>query len=162
MAKLVRLEPMGMETAVATNATLLSSLIAEDINVSQGCGGRGLCATCHVFVKSGMESLSPLSSREQRTLGVVTSCNSFSRLACQAMIQGDNIVVEVPSGMYLTESTDIEELIGRRTQDAILDPISGKVLVEKRKLITRSMISQLDDIREKFQDYLSQSRNIAS
>ena len=160
MAKLVRLEPIGMETAVATNATLLSGLLAEDLDIAQGCGGRGLCATCHVYVKSGIENLSPLSSREQRTLGVVTSCNSFSRLACQAMIQGDNIVVELPSGMYLTETTNIEELIGRRTQDAILHPISGKILVDKRKLITRSMISQLDDVREKFNDYLSQSQSI--
>lgn len=162
MAKLVRLEPVGKETSVATNATLLSALLAEDIEISQGCGGRGLCATCHVFVKSGTDSLSPLSSREQRTLGVVTSCNAASRLACQALIQGDNIVVELPSGTYLTETTNIEELIGRRTKTEILDPMSGKVLVEKRKLITRSMITQLDDIREKFNDYLKQSRNISS
>ena len=160
MAKLVRLEPLGKDTAVMTNATILSGLLSEKIDVSQGCGGRGLCATCHVFVRSGMESLSPLSSREKRTLGVVTSCNTMSRLACQALIQGENIVIELPSGMYLTEATNIEDLIGRRTQEDILDPITGKVLVEKRKLITRSMISQLNDVRDKFNDYLTQSREV--
>ena len=160
MSKLVRLEPMGKETEVMTNTSLLSGLLTEKIDVSQGCGGRGLCATCHVFIRSGMDSLSPLSARERRTLGVVTSCNAQSRLACQALIQGEGIVVEVPSGMYLTETTNIEDLIGRRTQTEILDPMSGKVLVEKRKLITRSMISQLDDIRDKFNDYLQESREI--
>ncbi len=162
MAKLVRLEPIGKETCVATNTTLLSSLLAEDIEVTQGCGGRGLCATCHVYVKAGQESLSPLSAREQRTLGVVTSCHAASRLACQALIQGDNIVVELPSGMYLTQTTNIEDLIGRRTKDEILDPMTGKVLIEAQKLITRSMLAKLDDAREQFNDYLSRSRSVSA
>ncbi|NJN23187.1 MAG: 2Fe-2S iron-sulfur cluster binding domain-containing protein [Acaryochloridaceae cyanobacterium RL_2_7] len=160
MSKLIRLEPTGEDIEVMTNTSLLLGLLSEKVDVSQGCGGRGLCATCHVFVRSGMDSLSPMSLREQRTLGVVTSCNGQSRLACQALIQGENIVVEVPSGRYLTERTDIEDLIGRRTQTAILHPLSGQVLVEKRKLITRSMITQLDDIRDKFNQYLQESREI--
>ena len=160
MSKLIRLEPTGKDIEVMTNTSLLLGLLSQKIDVSQGCGGRGLCATCHVFIRSGMDSLSPLSAREQRTLGVVTSCNAQSRLACQALVQGGDIVVEVPSGLYLTERTDIEDLIGRRTQTAILHPLSGQVLVEKRKLITRSMISQLDDIRDKFNQYLQDSREI--
>ncbi|MCM1983823.1 2Fe-2S iron-sulfur cluster-binding protein [Lyngbya confervoides] len=160
MSKLVILEPIGVESAVATNANLLTALNNENIQMVQGCGGRGLCATCHVFVREGMDNLSPLSSREKRTLGVVTSCNAESRLACQALIQGDGVVVQVPSGLYVTESTNFESMIGQRAEEDILHPVSGEILVEKRKLITRSMISQLGNVRDKFTDYLNQASNI--
>ena len=157
MAKVVQLEPIGQEASIETNHSLLSGLLANNLQVQQECGGRGICATCHVFVKSGMDSLSPMSRREQRTLGVLTSCKTSSRLACQAMVVGNDVVVEIPSGMYLTEIDEIEEMIGTRAPQAILHPISGKVLVEKRKLITRSMIQQLNEVQSEVNQYLSSS-----
>jgi hypothetical protein len=92
-----------------------------------------------------MDSLSPLNRREQRTLEVITTHNARSRLACQARVIDEGVVVELPAGMYVSEIEDIEELIGRRAEDNILNPRDGSVLVEKGKLITRSMISQLED-----------------
>lgn len=118
-----------------------------------------MCATCHVYIKEGVESLSPLSRREQRTLEVITSCNQYSRLACQARVMGENIVVELPSGMYVSQIDDIEALIGRRAEQDILHPLSGAVLVEAGKLITRSMISQLKDTRGQVSEYLARTQD---
>ena len=56
--------------------------------------------------------------------------------------------------MYINAVKDIDGLIGRRTQEDILHPITGKVLVEEGKLITRSMISQLNDTKVKVAQYL--------
>ncbi|MFM7575963.1 MAG: (2Fe-2S)-binding protein, partial [Microcystaceae cyanobacterium] len=43
--------------------------------------------------------------------------------------------------------------------DNILHPLTGTVLVEAGKLITRSMISQLEDTQVQAKDYLAKTRN---
>lgn len=160
MAKTIKLDPLGTETAIKTNDNLLSGLLKNELNVMQECGGRGMCSTCHIYVKEGMDSLSPLNRREKRTLEVITTCKMNSRLACQARVIGEGVVVELPSGMYLSQIEDVESLIGRRAQQDILHPISGKILVEEGKLITRSMITQLSDTKGEVSKYLAQSSDV--
>jgi ferredoxin len=160
MAKVVTLEPICTQTSIETNATLLSVLLKNDLTVTQACGGRGMCATCHVFVKQGMDSLSPMQRREQRTLEVISTCGMNSRLACQARIQAEGVVVEVPSGMYVSEIEDLESLIGRRAQDDILHPITGKILVEEGKLMTRSVVKELEEAQAQSGTYLAQTQEI--
>ena len=150
MVKIVRLEPIAQETAIETNGNLLSVLMAEDLDVLKECGGRGMCATCHVYVKQGMEALSPINRREQRTLEVITSCKTNSRLACQARVQGNGVVVELPPGMYINSVKDLEALVGRRAEQNLLHPVTGEVLVEAGKLITRSTLKQLESSTNNF------------
>lgn len=157
MAKRVRLEPIAQEVAVATQGTLLSVLLHQDLDVLKECGGRGLCATCHIFVKSGQGSLSQISRREQRTLEVITTCRPNSRLACQTRVLGDGVVLELPPGMYVRSLQDIEALIGRRAQTDLLHPITGKVLVEAGKLVTRSILRQLKDVKFEVGHYFRQT-----
>lgn len=145
MAKTVRLEPIAQDTSVETNGNLLSILINKDLDVLKECGGRGMCATCHVYVKEGMDSLSPVNRREQRTLEVITTCKPHSRLACQARVLQNGVVVELPPGMYINSIKDIEALIGRRAEQDLLHPLTGQVLVEAGKLITRSTLKQIED-----------------
>ncbi|MGF1458682.1 MAG: 2Fe-2S iron-sulfur cluster-binding protein [Leptolyngbyaceae cyanobacterium] len=158
MAKTVRLEPIAQESSIETNGNLLSVLLNKDLDVLKECGGRGMCATCHIYVKEGSEALTPVNRREQRTLEVITSCKPNSRLACQARVQGEGVVVELPPGMYVNSLQDIEALIGRRAESNLLHPITGAVLVEEGKLITRSMMKQLEDTDTfKVGEYFSQS-----
>lgn len=145
MAKVVRLEPIAQETSVETNGNLLSVLINKDLDVLRECGGRGMCATCHVYVTKGMNALTPINRREQRTLEVITTCKTNSRLACQVRVMGNGVVVELPPGMYINSLQDIEALIGRRADQDLLHPITGQVLVESGKLITRSTLKQIAD-----------------
>ncbi|MFZ9737073.1 MAG: 2Fe-2S iron-sulfur cluster-binding protein [Prochlorotrichaceae cyanobacterium] len=157
MAKIVRLEPIAQETAVETNSNLLSVLLQKDLDVLKECGGRGMCATCHIYIKEGEDSLSPMNRREQRTLEVITSCKPNSRLACQSRVLGQGVVVELPTGMYVQSLKDIEDLIGRRADTNLLNPVTGDVLVEQGKLITRSVVKQLEDTKFKVSDYFSQT-----
>lgn len=145
MAKTVRLEPIAQETSVETNGNLLSVLLNKDLDVLKECGGRGMCATCHIYVQEGMDSLSPVSRREQRTLEVITTCKPNSRLACQSRVLQNGVVVQLPPGMYINSIKDIEDLIGRRADQDLLHPLTGKVLVEAGKLITRSTLKQIED-----------------
>lgn len=145
MAKTVRLEPIAQETSIETNSNLLSVLLYKELDVLKECGGRGMCATCHVYIKEGMRSLSPINRREQRTLEVITSCAPNSRLACQARVLGNGVIIELPAGMYINSLRDIEALIGRRAEQDLLHPLTGQVLVEAGKLITRSMLKRIED-----------------
>ncbi len=161
MAKTVRLEPIAQETAVETNGNLLSVLINKDLDVLKECGGRGMCATCHVYVKEGMEALSPINRREQRTLEVITSCKTNSRLACQARVLQNGVIVELPPGMYINSLKDIEALIGRRADQDLLHPLTGQVLVEVGKLITRSTLKQIEDTTSfKIGEYFSHTTDV--
>ena len=157
MAKTIRLDPISQETVVQTNANILSALLDNELDILHDCNGRVMCSTCHVFIKSGMESLSPMNRREQRTLEVIATTTANSRLACQARVMGEGVVVELPAGTYVTAISDIESLIGTRAEQNILHPITSKVLVEAGKLITRSMISQLKDTRTQVSDYLART-----
>ncbi|MEO0985198.1 MAG: 2Fe-2S iron-sulfur cluster-binding protein [Cyanobacteria bacterium J06639_14] len=158
MAKTVKLEPIAQESSVATNSNLLSVLLHKDLDVLKECGGRGMCATCHIYVKSGEKSLTPVNRREQRTLEVITSCQPNSRLACQARVIGEGVVVELPPGMYVNSLQDLEALIGRRAETNLLHPITGALLVEEGKLITRSMMRQLSSTDSfKVNEFFSQS-----
>lgn len=161
MAKLVKIEPIAQETSIETNGNLLSVLLKKDLDVLKECGGRGMCATCHIYVKDGMDSLSPINRREQRTLEVITTCKPNSRLACQARVMAEGVVVEVPPGMYVNSIQDIEALIGRRADQDLLHPITGQVLVEAGKLITRSMLKQLENSPSfRVGDFFVQSKDI--
>lgn len=156
--KTVRLEPIAHQTSVETNGNLLSVLLNKDLDVLRECGGRGMCATCHIYVTNGMDALSPVNRREQRTLEVITTCKTNSRLACQARVIGNGVVVELPPGMYINSLQDIELLIGRRAEQNLLHPLTGQVLVEAGKLITRSMMKQLENTTSfKVVEYFSNS-----
>jgi ferredoxin len=157
MAKTVKLDPINQEVSIQTNDNLLSALLKNELKVLKECGGRGMCSTCHVYITQGMDSLSPLNRREQRTLEVITTAGKYSRLACQARVMGTGVVVEVPSGMYISSIDNIEDLIGRRAEEDILHPLTGQVLVEKGKLITRSMITKLQDTQVQVREFLAKT-----
>lgn len=158
MVKTVRLEPIAQESSVETNGNLLSVLLHRDLSVLKECGGRGMCATCHIYVNQGMDALTSISRREQRTLAIITSCRANSRLACQARVVGNGVVVELPPGMYVNSVQDIEPLIGRRADQDLLHPLTGAVLVEKGKLITRSMLRQIENSKDlNLSDYFQHS-----
>ena len=139
----VKIEPVNARVSIPENETLLSGLLSQRLNILQECERRGMCATCHVQVNKGGENLTPIQSREKRTLSMLPQCGSNSRLSCQARVLGGDIEVEVPEGMYLSAKDDIELLVGRRAQEDILHPLSGKVMVEEYKLITRTVAQEL-------------------
>ncbi|ABW30828.1 2Fe-2S iron-sulfur cluster-binding protein [Acaryochloris marina] len=145
MAKKITLEPIESQASIKTNDHLLAVLLQEKLDVQWKCGGRGRCATCHIFIQSGEESLSPKSKREVQTLELISNSQKNSRLACQARVLGEGVVVELPVGMYLSEIDNLDTLIGKKIQEHILHPLNGTVLVQEGMMITRSMVNQLKE-----------------
>ena len=63
--------------------------------------------------------------------------------------------------MYVNSLQDIEALIGRRADQDLLHPITGEVLVEQGKLITRSTMAQLESTASfKVGEFFSQSKDL--
>lgn len=144
--KSVQFEPIRSHVHVHTNSNILEAILAKELDVLMACGGKGLCATCHVHVESGERSLTPRTEREQRTLGRITGCNSQSRLACQARVVGDGVVIRLPDGMYIEKAEDLMKYLGTRAASNVLHPIDGSILIEKGKIITKSRIRDLQSL----------------
>lgn len=131
---------------VETEARLLDVLLAHKVNVKMLCGGRGVCATCHVRIVKNPDSLTPVSSAERLRLAVLTGAGPDSRLACQCRVIGDGVEVALPEGLFIESSRDLESLIGQRAGSNILHPLTGQILIEQGKLIARSLIMKLQDV----------------
>ena len=146
MAK-VKFIPTHDEQDLEPGNRLLDALLASNYPVMMACGGQGICATCHVYLRDGAEHVSPCSDRETRTLALITGATSESRLSCQTIMQQEGtVLVELPEGLYVESVSDLETLIGRRANKPILHPIDGRVLIQKGKIITRTRIMELGDL----------------
>jgi uncharacterized 2Fe-2S/4Fe-4S cluster protein (DUF4445 family) len=75
---------------VPTGESLLRAAMDAGVHINASCGGDGVCAKCRVLVESGeMEGgLSDRISAEDRAKGY--------RLACQAVIADNDLVIRVP------------------------------------------------------------------
>ena len=142
--KTIRLEPIGREIDVRTSTTLVAALLAEGKGrVQTVCGGKGICATCHVRVLTGGDKLSPVREREKKTLKMLSGVTVDSRLACQAHVMGNGVTVDIPGGIYLESIADLESLVGRRAEQPLFHPLDGRVLVPQGKIITRSVVNAM-------------------
>ncbi|ADV62800.1 ferredoxin [Isosphaera pallida ATCC 43644] len=144
--KTIHFQPINESLPVKTQTDLLQALLAKNLNVLMSCGGKGLCSTCHVYIKEGMDRLTPRTERENRTLSYVTSVTPQSRLACQCRVLGEGVVVELPEGMYIERAEDLMGLLGTRAATNILHPINGSILIAKGKIITRTRLEELRDL----------------
>ena len=101
------------EIEVPVGANLRQEAIKAGIPVYKGlhryvnCMGHGLCGTCKVLVKKGMENLSPKGLIEKFTIFRMLSAIGHEdemRLSCQCIVNGD-CSVEVQPGMNLSGET---------------------------------------------------------
>ncbi|MDZ4788017.1 MAG: 2Fe-2S iron-sulfur cluster-binding protein [Blastochloris sp.] len=158
--KTVVLRPLNDQVMIKTECSVLDTLLARKCEVSMACGGQGICSTCHVYIREGAEALTPPTEREQRTLALLTGSKGNSRLACQARVIGEGLVVELPEGMFIQSANELETLIGRRSEVSIRHPKDGRVLIDKDKIITRSRILELKDVNFDILEARNQSASI--
>jgi ferredoxin len=48
--KTLLFEPINERCSIPTNTDVLQALLVKDLKVLMACGGKGICATCHVKV----------------------------------------------------------------------------------------------------------------
>jgi len=80
----------------AEGDVLLDRLLQHGVELAHECGGTLACATCRVIVREGLEHLRPASEDEIDMLERASACAPGSRLACQAIGEGGDVVIELP------------------------------------------------------------------
>ncbi|TAG28033.1 MAG: (2Fe-2S)-binding protein [Burkholderiales bacterium] len=144
--KTIKFKHDSQPAIIQTKQRLLDAMLVRQVPVQMLCGGRGLCATCHVHVVEGSSQLTPQTDREKLTLAVLTGAKANSRLACQAQVLGEGIHVELPKGLYVESFAQLEQLIGKRAQQPVLHPLDARVLIQEGKIITRSVVNELKSV----------------
>jgi 2Fe-2S ferredoxin len=79
--------------------TLLEVSQKNQISLFGGCGGAGVCGTCHVLIDDEhISKLNPKSDSEEELLDILPIAKNNSRLACQVIVSEDleGMIVTVP------------------------------------------------------------------
>jgi iron-sulfur cluster assembly protein len=74
---------------------LLESLLQQGVALAHDCGGKLACTSCLVVIREGMQHLSAMSEDELDMLDRASADAPGARLACQAVSDGGELVVEI-------------------------------------------------------------------
>lgn len=88
--------PQGASFEAEPGANLAKALLAHGIKIPHACEFNCACATCHVIVREGYDSLSEPSDNELDHLDTAWGACAESRLSCQAKLGDADIVIEIP------------------------------------------------------------------
>ena len=88
--------PADRSAEVAPGTTILDAAEEAGVELPSNCGGVCACTTCHVWVEAGLASLSEVGEREDDKLQEAAGLSAHSRLACQARVGGEDVLVRVP------------------------------------------------------------------
>jgi 2Fe-2S ferredoxin len=88
--------PDGVTLEAPPGTTICDALLDNGIEIEHACGKVGACTTCHVIVVEGYESLNEPDENEEDMLDRAWGLQPHSRLSCQAIIDEQDLVVEIP------------------------------------------------------------------
>ena len=88
--------PEGAEVEVPAGTTICDAALAHGIPIEHACEKSCACTTCHVIVREGYDSLGEPSEDEEDLLDKAWGLEPESRLSCQAVVDGEDLVVEIP------------------------------------------------------------------
>jgi 2Fe-2S ferredoxin len=98
MPRLTIYNPRGEKEAegdVPEGCSLLEASQKLGAKHGSACGGVCACSTCHIWVKKGFESLSDMEDGESDYLDRAYDVKPYSRLGCQALVDGQDLVVQI-------------------------------------------------------------------
>ena len=68
------------------------------VEIDHACGGVCACATCHVYVTTGLESCAEATADEEDQIDTARAVTTESRLSCQCVPNGKmNLTVIIPA-----------------------------------------------------------------
>jgi 2Fe-2S ferredoxin len=86
----------GAEFEARSGTFLCDALLRNAIALEHACDKACACSTCHVIVRQGFETLPAASEDEEDQLDRAWGTQVQSRLACQVVVRGDDLVLELP------------------------------------------------------------------
>jgi 2Fe-2S ferredoxin len=92
----VELCPEGKVLQADSGTVLIEVLLKNGIDIEHACEKSCACTTCHVIVREGFDSLNEAQELEEDMLDKAWGLEPNSRLSCQAVVNGKDLVVEIP------------------------------------------------------------------
>jgi 2Fe-2S ferredoxin len=88
--------PDGAVLEAKPGQTVAEVLLENDVKIEHACELSCACTTCHVIVKKGFNSLDFASEEEEDMLDKAWGLEAESRLSCQAVVESDELEIELP------------------------------------------------------------------
>ncbi len=88
--------PEGLAVDVSQGETILDVALKNNIIIEHACEKSCACTTCHVIVREGFDSLEESDELEDDMLDKAWGLEPESRLGCQAVVEDEDLVVEIP------------------------------------------------------------------
>ncbi|MCK9237748.1 ISC system 2Fe-2S type ferredoxin [Thiopseudomonas acetoxidans] len=88
--------PDGAVVEAQPGETILEVAKRNGIEIEHACEMSCACTTCHVIVREGFDSLPESDELEDDMLDKAWGLEHESRLSCQAVVQDEDLTVEIP------------------------------------------------------------------
>ncbi|MBD3653322.1 ISC system 2Fe-2S type ferredoxin [Kangiella sp.] len=88
--------PEGAVFEAEEGETILDVALRNDIEIEHACEMSCACTTCHVIVREGFDSLEESDELEDDMLDKAWGLEPESRLSCQAVVDDEDLTVEIP------------------------------------------------------------------
>ena len=88
--------PDGATVEADSGESILDAALRNGIAIEHACEKSCACTTCHVIIKSGFDSLAEASENEEDYLDKAWGLEPESRLSCQARVDDDDLIIEIP------------------------------------------------------------------
>jgi 2Fe-2S ferredoxin len=88
--------PEGAEIEVEPGVTIIDAALSHGIAIEHACEKSCACTTCHVIVRQGYDSLNEPEEKEEDLLDKAWGLEPESRLSCQAVVDDEDLVIEIP------------------------------------------------------------------
>lgn len=88
--------PKGVVIKAQHGQSICNVLIKNNIKIEHACEKSCACTTCHVVIREGYLSLGELNDKEEDLLDMAWGLEPTSRLSCQAILDHEDLVVEIP------------------------------------------------------------------
>ncbi|WP_105101643.1 ISC system 2Fe-2S type ferredoxin [Microbulbifer pacificus] len=88
--------PEGKVIEVEPGITVCDAALQNGVEIEHACEKSCACTTCHVIVREGFDSLGEPDELEEDLLDKAWGLEPESRLSCQAVVEEEDLVVEIP------------------------------------------------------------------
>ena len=88
--------PDGAVIDAKKGDTIIDAAIKGGVDIEHACEKSCACTTCHVVVREGFDSLNEADETEEDMLDKAWGLEPDSRLSCQAIVDDEDLVIEIP------------------------------------------------------------------
>ncbi len=92
----VELCPEGARFEATGGMSICDNLLKHGVEIEHACEKSCACTTCHVIVRQGYDSIEAAEEKEEDLLDKAWGLEPDSRLSCQAIVQDEDLVIEIP------------------------------------------------------------------